>query len=84
MIMLTRKSGWVVVSIWTRCGFIYSDYVRGIQRLFDELADFSLTLVVIPKTRVEYEIFWFGLELANVLCYQRSPIVRPLWWTIYS
>jgi hypothetical protein len=75
--------GWLGVnSIRKRCGLIYSDYIRGIQRLFDGVPDFRLTQVVIPKTRVEYEILWFGLELANVLCYQRSPIVGPFWLNI--
>jgi hypothetical protein len=67
-----------------RCGFIYSDYIRGIQRLFDGLPNSSLIQVVRPNTCVEYEIFWFGLELADVLCYQRSPIVRPLWFNVNS
>jgi hypothetical protein len=75
--------GWVGDFVaWKRCGFIYSDYIRGIQRLFDGVPDCSFAKVVIPNTSVEYEIFWFGLELANVLCYQRSPIVGPLWFNI--
>jgi hypothetical protein len=62
MTMLPRKSSWVVVSIWKRCGFIYSDYIRGIRRMFNGLSDCSFTQVVMPKTRVEYEILWFGLS----------------------
>ena len=73
-------SGWIGdFSAWKRCGFIYSDYTSGIQCSFDGFADLSFTQVVRPKTRVEYEILWFGRELANVLCYQRRPIVRPYW-----
>jgi hypothetical protein len=66
-----------------RCGFIYSDYISGVQqRLLDGLQDFRLTQVVRPQTRVEYEILWFGLELANMLCNKRRPIVGPGWWNI--
>jgi hypothetical protein len=84
MTMVSVESGWVDDFIRKRCGFIYSNYIRVIQRLFDGLPDCSLTEVVRPNTRVEYEILWFGLELANVLCYQRSPIVGPLWLNIDS
>jgi hypothetical protein len=73
-------SGWIGdLSARKRCGFIYSDYTSGIQRLYDGFADLSFTQVVRPNTRVEYEKLWFRRELANVLCYQRSPIVRPGW-----
>jgi hypothetical protein len=82
MTMSPRKSVLVAVFIRKRCGFIYSNYIRGIQRLFNGLADFSFTQVVRPNTRVENEILWFGRELANVLCYQRSPIVRPFWLNV--
>jgi hypothetical protein len=44
----------------------------------DGLSDCSFTQVVMPKTRVEYEILWFGLQLANVLCYQRGPVIGPI------
>jgi hypothetical protein len=54
-----------------RCGLIYSDHIRGIQRLYDRVG-----LQLHPghgdPTGVEYEILWFGLELANVFCYQRA------------
>jgi hypothetical protein len=73
---------WFDESIRIRCGFIYSDYTSGIQRLFYGVPHCSVTQVVRPKTRVEYEILWFGLELANVLCYQRRPIVGPFWFNI--
>jgi hypothetical protein len=29
------KSGWVKDFVWKRRGFVYSDYTRGTQRLFD-------------------------------------------------
>jgi hypothetical protein len=31
------------------------------------------------STGVEYEILWFGLELANVFCYQRPSHRTNLW-----
>jgi hypothetical protein len=74
------ESGWVGdFPSRKRCGFVDSDYIRGIQCLLDGLQDCRFTQVVIPKTRIEYEILWLRRELANVLCYQRSPIVRPFW-----
>jgi hypothetical protein len=79
------ESGWVGdIAFRKRCGFVYSNYIRGIQRLLDGLQDASFTQVVRPKTLVENKILWLGYELANVLCYQRSPIVRPSWWNPVS
>jgi hypothetical protein len=50
--------------------------------MFDGLSDCSFNQVVMPKTRVESEIPRFGLEIANVFCYQRGPVIRPIWLNV--